>query len=58
MTTPSQLLVDCHARGIRLSLAGDGGLTIDAPRAALTPDLIDRLRKPARASCCPSCGPL
>lgn len=45
--TPSilnDLLVDCEAHGIRLGLAGDSGLTIDAPQAALTPDLLARLK--------------
>ena len=45
MTGPSQLLVDCHARGIRLFLAGDGGLTIDAPKEALTLDLLGQRSK-------------
>lgn len=45
--TPSplaDLLADCEAHGIRLLLADDGGLTIDAPQDALTPDLLDRLK--------------
>ena len=45
--TPSplaELLADCDAHGIRLLLAGDGGLTIDAPQDALTPDLLARLK--------------
>lgn len=37
------LLAECRARGIRLLNTGDGGLTIDAPQFALTPDLLDRL---------------
>jgi len=44
--TPSilaNLLADCDAHGIRLALA-DGGLTIDAPEDALTPDLLARLK--------------
>lgn len=44
MTGPAELLVDCHARGIRLLPAGDGDLTIDAPKGALTPALVARLR--------------
>ena len=40
----SDLLADCEARGIRLALASDGGLTIDARRDALTPELLERLR--------------
>jgi len=40
----ADLLADCEAHGIRLALAGDGGLTIDAPQDALTPGLLDRLR--------------
>lgn len=45
--TPSilaDLLTECDAHGIRLLLAGDGGLTIEAPRAALTPALVARLK--------------
>ncbi len=40
----ADLLADCEAYGIRLLLAGDGSLTIDAPQDALTPELLDRLR--------------
>jgi len=45
--TPSALadvLTDCEAHGIKLSLAGDGGLEIEAPQDALTPDLLGRLK--------------
>jgi hypothetical protein len=44
LTDLAELLADCHARGIRLVPAGDGGLTIDAPEDALTPDLLGRLK--------------
>ncbi len=44
MNDLSELLADCDARGIRLYPAGDGGLTIDAPQAALTPDMVARLK--------------
>jgi hypothetical protein len=44
MTELAELLADCDARGIRLHPAGDGGLTIDAPQAALTPDMLARLK--------------
>jgi hypothetical protein len=40
----TDLLAECKAQGIRLALAGDGGLAIDAPQDALTPDLLDRLK--------------
>lgn len=40
----ADLLAQCNAKGIRLLLADDGGLTIDAPQSALTPDLLDRLK--------------
>ena len=40
----ADLLTDCHAHGIRLALADGGGLEIDAPPDALTPDLLDRLK--------------
>jgi hypothetical protein len=41
---PIDLLAECEAHGIRLTLAGDGGLAIDAPQDALTPDLLGRLK--------------
>ena len=40
----ADLLADCGAHGIRLLVAGDGGLTIDAPQDALTSDLMGRLK--------------
>jgi len=40
----ADLLAECEAHGIRLTLAGDGGLTIDGPQDALTPDLLGRLK--------------
>ncbi len=46
-TMPSsltRLLTECEALGIQLLPAEDGGLTIDAPQEALTPDLLDRLK--------------
>ena len=48
MTAPAsivaELLADCDARGIRL-IPGDGGsLTIDSPKGALSPDLLERLK--------------
>ncbi len=42
--TPADLLLECEAHGIRLTLAGDGGLAIDAPEDALTPNLLGRLK--------------
>ena len=44
MKRPAELMADCDARGIRLLPAGDGGLTIDAPRDALSPELMARLK--------------
>jgi hypothetical protein len=44
MSDLAELLADCDARGIRLHPAGDGGLTIDAPQAALTPNMVARLK--------------
>lgn len=44
MSNLAELLADCDARGIWLHPAGDGGLTIDAPQAALTPDMVARLK--------------
>lgn len=40
----ADLLAECDAHGIRLLLDDDGGLTIDAPQDALTPDRMDRLK--------------
>lgn len=42
MSNLAELLADCDARGVRLHPTGDG-LTIDAPQAALTPDMVTRL---------------
>ena len=39
-----QLLADCEAQDVRLFLAGDDSLTIDAPDNALTPELLERLK--------------
>ena len=39
-----KLLADCDAHGIRLLVAGDGGLTIDAPQDTLKPKLMGRLK--------------
>ena len=44
MSDLAELLEDCDTRGIRLYPASDGGLTIDAPQAALTPDMMARLK--------------
>ncbi len=40
----ADLLADCDAHGIRLGIADDNGLAIDAPKDALTPDLIARMK--------------
>jgi hypothetical protein len=40
----SELLRECGDRGIYLSPTGDGGLAVDAPQAALTPELLARLK--------------
>lgn len=39
-----QLLVSCGTHGIRLSLADGGGLSIDAPQSALTPERLNQIR--------------
>jgi hypothetical protein len=44
MSGLTELLADCDAHGIRLLAADDGDLTIDAPKDALTPDLLHRLK--------------
>lgn len=40
----ADLLADCDSHGIRLALADGGGLAIDAPKDALTPELLARLK--------------
>lgn len=42
--TLAELLMDCDAIGIRLAPASDGTITIDAPRSALTPAFVSRLK--------------
>jgi TubC N-terminal docking domain len=42
--TLADLLSEYDDHGIRLLIAGDDGLTIDAPEDALTPDLLARLK--------------
>jgi len=42
--TPVELLTDCNAHGIRLTLSDGHGLEIDAPQGALTPELLARLK--------------
>lgn len=44
MSGLAQLLADCNARGIRLLPADDGGLTIDAPQAVMTAEIMGRLK--------------
>ncbi len=43
-STLDELLTDCDAQGIHLLPDGDGGLTIDAPQDALTPELVKRIK--------------
>ena len=45
MTALAELLFEGDAECIRLQPCGDDALTIDAPSAALTPDLICRLKR-------------
>lgn len=40
----ADLLADCDAHGIRLALAAGGGLEVDAPQVALTPDVLARIQ--------------
>jgi hypothetical protein len=44
MTPTLALLAECDAQGIRLEPDGNGGLVIDSPPGALTPDRLERLR--------------
>jgi hypothetical protein len=39
----TQLLATCDSLGIRLLPGADGGLSVDAPQDALTPDLLQQL---------------
>ena len=43
-STLADLLAECDAQGVRLLPCGQGELTIDAPQAVLTPELLERLR--------------
>ena len=43
-STLADLFAECDARGVWLSLAADGGLAVDGPPAALSPELLTRLR--------------
>ncbi len=42
--TLTELLADCEAHGIRLAPTAQGGLEIDAPQEALTPERLARLK--------------
>jgi hypothetical protein len=44
MSPLAELLRECDARGIRLLAADGGALTVDAPKTALTPDLLALLK--------------
>ncbi|GAA4420240.1 hypothetical protein [Bremerella cremea] len=44
MNQLAQLLADCDTAGVRLIPTGPDQLKIDAPQAALTPELIERLK--------------
>jgi hypothetical protein len=43
LNSVTQLLATCDALGIRLEPDADGGLSIDAPQDALTPELLQHL---------------
>jgi hypothetical protein len=40
----TELLADCDALGVRLIPAVDGGLIVEAPQSAATPDLLAHLK--------------
>ena len=44
MTNLAELLAHCESHGIGLSLAGDGDLTVDAPKGVLTSELIEEFK--------------
>ena len=45
MTQLDGLLAECQAADIRLHSGPDGQLVVNAPRGALTPDLVDQIRR-------------
>jgi hypothetical protein len=44
MNDVAKLLAECEDRGVRLEPSDDGGLAVDAPRGAVTPELAARLK--------------
>ncbi len=44
MSAVTELMCECQARGIRLNVTRDGGVTIDAPKDALSLELLERVR--------------
>ena len=45
MSALASLLSECESRGIRLLQTGVDGFTVDAPKGALTPDLLELLKR-------------
>lgn len=44
MSAVAELMSECLTRGIRLKVTHDGRVTIDAPKDALSPELLERVR--------------
>jgi hypothetical protein len=44
MSAVTELLGECDTRGIRLNATRDGRVTIDAPKDALSPEFLERVR--------------
>ncbi|REK17395.1 MAG: hypothetical protein DWQ37_06290 [Planctomycetota bacterium] len=44
MSAVTELVRECHTRGIRLKVTRDGRVTIDAPRDALSPEFLERAK--------------
>lgn len=45
MSAVAELMSECDAHGIRLIVTRDGRVTIDAPKDALSPKLLERIRR-------------
>lgn len=44
MSAATELMSECHMRGIRLNVTRDGRVAIDSPKNALSPEILERIR--------------
>lgn len=44
MSAVAELMSECDTRGIRLNVTRDGRVTIDAPKDALSPEFLEKVR--------------